>query len=318
MRSSYGGGHRLGDTVRGATKQLISASTAVEGTLSSGFVSFDSDGFTIGNNAEYNKLDETLVAWTWKAGGNKNTFNVDDVGYATAAAAGLTAGDTTIAGASVGTKQGFSIIKYTGPNDTSAHEVAHGLSQAPDFIITKNLDATYNWDIYHSALGDNEYLIFTTAGTDSGRFSGRPTSTVFKTAHDYSTNENQDYIAYCWHNVPGLQKFGSYTGNNSSDGPFVELGFRPAVIIIKDTGAGQEWVIIDTERGSYNPIDNILQINLNDQEYTNSSYNVDALSNGFKVRGTNGRFNSNNQTYVYMAWAEAPSVDLYGGGANAR
>ena len=152
------------------------------------------------------------------AGGNKNTFNVDDVGYASAAAAGLTAGDTTVTGASVGTKQGFSIIKYTGPNDTSNHEVPHGLSQAPDFIITKNLDDTYNWDIYHSSLADDAYLIFTNAATRAQGFNGRPTSTVFKTEHDYSTDENDDYIAYCWHDVPGLQKFGTYEANGSTDG----------------------------------------------------------------------------------------------------
>ena len=208
---SGSGNHHIFDVVRGVNKSLHSDTTASTETTTAGLTSFDSNGFSIGNsNNDINGNDITFVSWNWKAGGSKNTFNVDDVGYASAAAAGLTAGDTTPTGASVGTKQGFSIIKYTGPNDTNNHEVPHGLSQAPDFIITKNLDATYNWDIYHSSLADDAYLIFTNAATRAQGFNGRPTSTVFKTEHDYSTNENQDYIAYCWHNVTGLQKFGKY------------------------------------------------------------------------------------------------------------
>jgi hypothetical protein len=278
---------------------------------------FTRNGFTVidGSDAEdyVNKSGAGYVAWCWKAGGNKNTFNVDDVGYATAAAAGLTAGDTAPTGASVGTKQGFSIIKYTGPNDTNNHEVPHGLSQAPDFIIAKNLDDTYNWDIYHSSLADDAYLIFTQAATRAQGFSGRPTSTVFKTEHDYSTDENDDYIAYCWHDVPGLQKFGSYGGADA----FVELGFRPAVLIIKSESSSRNWIIIDSARDTFNPSDIALLANGSDVEDDNSVYAIDFLSNGFKIRGSNGQIDSDS-SYIYAAWAEAPSVDLFGGGANAR
>ena len=73
--------------------------------------------------------ESVMVAWTWKAGGNKNTFNVDDVGYASAAAAGLTGGDITPSGASVGTKQGFSIVKFTGPGSAGFQAVPHGLTK---------------------------------------------------------------------------------------------------------------------------------------------------------------------------------------------
>ena len=250
---------------------------------------------------------------------SKNTFNVDDVGYASAAAAGLTAGDTTIAGASVGTKQGFSIIKYTGPNDTNNHEVPHGLSQAPDFIITKNLDTTYNWDIYHSSLADDAYLIFTNASTRAQGFSGRPTSTVFKTEHDYSTNENQDYIAYLWHDVPGLQKFGSFTANANADGPYVELGFRPALVVSKKSSGTGTWFVIDSERDPNNPTKKFLEWNDSDAE-ASSQERYDFLSNGFKVRAPSGYTpnETSGDTYIYAAWAEAPTFNLFGGQSNAR
>ena len=327
--------NNLIDSVNGAPNLLMSDLTnTLDTTSTDGVTAITDTGFTLGDNGagtqslEINKSGNNYVAWTWKAGGGKVSgggFFKDDVEYVSAAAAGLTAGDTTIAGASVGTKQGFSIIKYTGPNDTSAHEVAHGLSQAPDFIITKNLDATYNWDIYHSALGDNEYLIFTTGDKDSGRFSGRPTSTVFKTAHDYSTNENQDYIAYCWHDVPGLQKFGSYESN--SGGVFVELGFRPALLVVKNADAqltNSQWNVVDTQRDTYNPSLNNLAWDRNNSEpaVNASTYGIDIVSNGFAIPSGNTGEAINNttatQTYVYMAWAESPFSNLYGAQSNAR
>ena len=231
---------------------------------------------------------------------------------------------TAPTGCSVGTKQGFSIIKYTGPNDTNNHTVPHGLLQEPDFIITKNLDTTYNWDIYHSSLADDNYLRFTNDETRNQGFSGRPTSIVFKTEHDYSTNENQDYIAYLWHDVPGLQKFGSYEGNEDTggDGPFVELGFRPAIIWIKNSEQGTsaaDWVIYDSERNKFNPSGEQLYPNRNIAEADSSSHYFDILSNGFKVRSTSTSDLTNaTDKYIYCAWAEAPTVDLFGGGANAR
>ena len=320
------------DTVRGAQKNLRTSTTGEETTDSNSLDGFRSTGFIVGSDSAFNGGD--MVAWGWKAGGNKNTFNVDDVGYATAAAAGLTAGDTTPTGASVGTKQGFSIIKYTGPNDTNNHEVPHRLSQAPDFIITKNLDTTFNWDIYHSSLADDAYLIFTDAATRAQGFSGRPTSTVFKTEHDYSTNENQDYIAYLWHDVPGLQKFGSYEGNSVADGPFVELGFKPAIIWLKnaDNGSERHWCIVDGTRTSFNKSASAEVLFADDaqvESYANDNYGqfgskpcVDILSNGFKVRegDTGGVYTQTNRpnTIIYCAWAEAPTVNLFGAQSNAR
>jgi len=318
--------HALFDSVRGANKRLQSSSTNAQTTHTDQMSAFIDNGFTVEDNNTVNVNGGTYVGWSWRAGGNKNTFNIDDVGYASAAAAGLTAGDTTPTGASVGTKQGFSIIKYTGPNDTNNHEVPHGLSQAPDFIITKNLDATYNWDIYHSSLADDAYLIFTTAATRAQGFNGRPTSTVFKTEHDYSTNENQKYIAYCWHDVPGLQKFGEYIGNGNADGAFIELGFRPRIIIAKaSTGGGSvpDWLIFDSERDSFNPADKNLSLNYTgiEQYYTGGLLrptDIDFLSNGFKIRNVRDANNANGSNFIYAAWAEAPSVNLFGGSSNAR
>ena len=126
-------------------------------------------------------------------------------------------------------------------------------------------------------------------------------------------------IAYLWHDVPGLQKFGSYTGNGNADGPFIELGFRPAFLITKRTdGGSNDWQIIDDKRSPYNVANTILKPNETSAETSHADYATDFLSNGFKHRTGHIARNGNGQTYIYMAWAEAPCINLYGAQSNAR
>jgi len=145
-----------------------------------------------------------------------------------------------------------------------------------------------------------------------------------------SGNSGSDYIAYCWHDVSGLQKFGSYENTSSTEGAFVELGFKPAVLIFKcaenissSSGLG-DWIIKDTTRSPINnPSDNntlVLNVsNAEDGYYTDSQAAVDILSNGFKIRHPNrSRGGDTGRLYIYAAWAEAPAVNLYGGQSNAR
>ena len=261
------------------------------------------------------------MAWAWKAGGNKNTFNVDGVGYATAAAAGLDGGSITPTGASVGTKQGFSIIQFT--NTTSNSTQSHGLTQKPDFIIWKKTSGTSHWGVYHSGIGATKYTYLNlnnSAATGSEFWNNtEPTNSLVTTrAEPHSFGSAGDTIMYLWHDVPGLQKFGSYIGNGNADGVYVELGFRPSILIIKNTtDASKKWYIYDTVRATFNPIDKVLAANTNESTITTGNL-LDILSNGFKLRSSNTFTNTSGSTYIYMAWAEAPTVDLFGGGANAR
>jgi hypothetical protein len=114
-RDSGDGWHQWRDSVRGGDKNLASNSTAAESDASTKNLIFNSNGFTLTGTTDSRDDnydgDDTYAAWCWKAGGNSNTFNIDDVGYDTASAAGLTAGTITPTGASVNTKSGFSIIK---------------------------------------------------------------------------------------------------------------------------------------------------------------------------------------------------------------
>jgi len=317
-RTTDSNDHSLQDTVRGAgNNRLRTNQTNGENTQDGQISSFNSDGWTMGNRT--NNSDKNYVAWCWKAGGNSNTFNIDDVGYATAEAAGLTGGTITPTGASVGTKQGFSIIGYAGGGSNGT--ISHGLGKNPSFMIFKDRDNdSTSWLIYHTSLGATKYLDFTDAlaNTSSNPFANtEPTSTVF-TAGNWLDNTT-NYIAYLWADVPGMQKFGSYIGNQNADGPYVELGFRPKILWIKSSsvgGGGYNWYIHDSERNKFNPT--TLDLKANNANGEASTTRFDFLSSGFKIRGANLDMNDSGETFIYCAWAEAPSFNLYGAQANAR
>ncbi len=196
------------------------------------------------------------------------------------------------------------------------------------------MDGTSNWTVFHRSVTTTTQKVFylnTTgaiadySGGDSTWWGTLPGASLFtigatSTAINNGTN---DMISYHWHDVPGLQKFGSYEGNQNASGPFVELGFRPALIWVKniDSGAGH-WVIVDKERDPINVLGRKLAANLSNAELLGGSFRAecDFLSNGFKMRGTSTDSSGMNKsdTYIYCAWAEAPTFNLYGAQSNAR
>ena len=465
--------HELYDSVRGVNKGLIPNAASQEYTYSNRLLSFVYNGFTVGDAESVNENStKDYVGWSWKAGGNENTFNVDDVGYASAADVNMSvgalnssayntsetwttasdanakafdgskaydsganrlygdstlhtaidaattftnvtsvivgvsenSGNITIDGtaysttyasalgltvtnppstvkkievfgrssglqisyvmingvvlvdngvtpstnipsiaplsASIGTKQGFSIVRHQG-NGSANQSIAHGLTQRPDFSIFKNIDSTYNWVVYHKDVTtDTNKVIYlnTTAAVADYSGSNRwwyylPDDRVFYVG-DTSTalnNSTDDMISYHWHDVPGLQKFGSFIANADTNGPFVELGFRPSIVWVKAASSAGDmtyasWLIVDGQRSPTNPVNKALFANKiaaegkrgnGSDSYTDAW--LDILSNGFKIRYTGTEVNGvAAQTYIYCAWAEAPTVNLYGGQSNGR
>jgi hypothetical protein len=317
------GGHVLYDTVRGATKHLASHSTNAEATDTDALTSFNNYGFSLGSGytvVSVNGSTRTYVGWAWKAGGNSNTFNINDVGYATASAAGLTAGSITPTGASVNTKSGFSIITFTAQSSGNA-TINHGLGRTPSLILTKSRTQTLGWYIYTNTIGSSGWLQFTTAAAVTGNsaaFGGTdPTSTVF--TYGSGLVNTGDIVAYLWAEIPGFSKFGSYTGNGSTDGPMVITGFRTRWLLIKRTDTTSNWFLLDAARNTYNPVNSYLMPNdASAEDPNNSTVNTDFTSNGFKLRATTGAMNASGGTYIYAAFAETPTQNLYGAQANAR
>ena len=284
-------GSSLVDAVRGASKVLISNSTAAEATLTSP-PTFNSNGFTSTTDISTNGY--TYVAWQWKANGSGSSN---------------TAGSITST-VSANTTAGFSIVTYTG-NATSGATVGHGLGVAPSMIILKIRSTTGNWPVYHVSTGNTKALYLDLANGQGGDFTGAwnnttPTSTVFTLGNSTETNASSGtFVAYCFAEVAGYSKIGSYTGNGSTDGPFVFTGMRPAFILIKNSSSTGYWVIFDVARNTYNAMTSQLWPNGNDAE-SNTYGVIDAVSNGFKLRNTAAGYNDSGSTYIYMALASNP------------
>ena len=304
-KTSATGIHYLCDSVRGATKRLIPSSTDAETTQAQYVKSFDSDGITLGTDSDINASGGTGVAWCWKAGGSAST-NED----------GST--DTSVMNNSTAK---FSIGTYTGTS--SAATMGHGLGAAPGIIIIKNRSSgSRKWAVYHKNLsGDNKYLSLNENSaelTDTATWNNTaPTSTVFSSQASGEVNQgSENFVFYAFADVQGFSKFGSYTGNANADGAFVYTGFRPAYVIQKVTDTTSNWNVYDNKRNTSNPHDKLLYGDTSSAEVTHTS--MDFLSNGFKLRSTDGALNGSGNNYIYAAFAEAPFVNSNGVPCNAR
>jgi hypothetical protein len=296
--------HKLLDIIRGATKELESNTTNVEATEAESLASFDSDGFTVGSNGAVNENTQTYASWNWLANG---------------AGVSNTAGDIAST-VSANTTAGFSIVSFDLTGQTGVKTVGHGLGTAPKVVITKRRSGgAGDWTSYFGAIG-NSYLVLnsTAAGATNADFMNNtaPTSSVF-TVGDPTWWAQSPFIAYCFAEVKGYSKFGSYAGNNNADGTFVYTGFSPSFVLVKRYGGGtQNWVIYDNKRNTYNLTDSTLRPNTSGAEATNNG--VDLLSNGFKFRSSDGDSNGYSDGYIYMAFAEHPFVTSTGIPTTAR
>ena len=455
--------HELYDSVRGANKGLLIGKNTQQFTYSNRLLSFVYNGFTVGDAEQVNENStKDYVGWSWKAGGNKGTFNVDDVGYANASDVNMSVGSLNTAayddsivwssnytgtaqptqafdgtgpkqngyahqsggltitfpgaglsgriivyggtggggadtytlsdgsslssavqydtspyyealdfgvkssitslvcspgytlygirvdgkllvdngvtppnapsiapsGCSVGTKQGFSIIKYTGSGSNGT--IPHGLSQEPDFFFGRDLEdtsASRDWIVYHKIMGNTGRLklVGNASISESSAFfnTSGPTNNLISVGTSNDINSTNDYMMYCWHDVPGLQKFGGYVGNGDDNGPFIETGFRPALVWTRAYSANSNnnshWLIYDSRINTYNESSQVLYINLENGVNTHASMGIDILSNGFKLKADSaGYSNYSGWSYIYCAWAEAPAFNLYGAQSNAR
>jgi len=305
---NYDNGHQLFDVVRGVTKRLQTDTNGAEATRSSSITSFDSDGFSMGADAQINDTSSyNYVAWNWKAG---TSFSND--------ASATSVGSIDSSG-SINTTVGFSIITYTGTG--SAATFAHGLSAVPKCILFKKTSGSQGWGVYHDSIGNTGALsLNTTDATDTtaNYFNNTsPTSSVVTVNTNNSVNNSGGtMIAYCFAEKKGYSKFGKYTGNGSTDGTFVHFGFKPAVVIIKKSSAsGNNWRIHDNKRDGYNGANKELYVNTNGTEGPDR---LDFLSNGMKITTTDASYNSSGGTYIYLAFAESPFVNSNGIPCNAR
>ena len=284
--------YRLQDTVRGAGYRLYSSTTSAEGYTNDSITSFNADGFSLGSSLAVNESGQNYVAWCWKAGG-----------------AAVTNNDGTISSqVSANVEGGFSVVSYTGVGSGSNRTVGHGLNQAPEIIIVKNRDGTQGWLVWTTLIdGSSDYLFLNSPGPKDNSGQALPTSTVFNIQNDGGGESNKNgnrYIGYCFHSVTGVSKFGTYTGNGSTNGSTVTTGFKPSFIMTKRVDLGSGWYIADNKRNPTDPRNLLLNINFAGTEIvgTGTSY-FNFNSDGFQVTATTDEINANGGTYLYMAFA---------------
>jgi len=295
--------HRVFDVIRGTGEYLETDTTDEEGSSGTSLTSFDSDGFSLGGSSLVNTNTYTYVSWNWKAGG---TAVSNEAG-------------TIISSVSANTDAGFSICTFS-IGATGSKTVGHGLNFAPEMVIVKGRTApASHWFTYHKSIGATKYLTLNGTGQASTLSSvwdnTEPTNEVFTMGSLFTTSTyGAEHLAYCFHSVEGYSKFGSYIGNGvtSGEGVFAYLGFRPAFIIIKNSSATSDWLMVDSVRSTFNEVDDILAPDATSTEadFGTTNRNIDFVSNGFKIRSTAAGgttvLNTSGNTYVYMAFAEAP------------
>ena len=173
---NIGYNHRLQDSVRGATKSLLSNLNIAEQTNTDAVKSFNSDGFVLGtdiSNGSFNSNGNTFVSWNW-LGANGTSANTDGSISSTVSA---------------NTTAGFSIVSYTGTGSQAT--VGHGLGATPKWIVVKRLQNAEDWAVYHASNGAGTYQSLNTTeakNTNSNRFNVAPTSSVFTVNTDESVN----------------------------------------------------------------------------------------------------------------------------------
>ena len=298
---SLANSHVLADSVRGTNANIYSnltnAETAPTSSGGGGIGQVTTDGFTLVQGTvgfdNSNGNGATYVAWNWLAGTSSSSN---------------TSGTITST-VSVNTTAGFSIVTWTG-NGTNG-TIGHGLGIAPSVIFAKIRSTTDNWLCYHSALGATKYInlnLTNAATTNAGPWNNTaPTPSVFSVSSTsvWLNNNGSTYVAYCWAAIAGYSAFTSYTGNGSTDGPFVYLGFRPKYVLIKVSSTTNSWEVFDTSRDTYNAGGLRLFAESSSAEVDSRPY-IDILSNGFKLRSTGTGINGSGSTYIVAAWAEHP------------
>jgi len=292
--------HALFDVQRPSGQRLVTNSAGAAQQLSPPYAELTTDGFIVGGVSYNDSNSGDYVAWCWKAGGapSSNTNG------------------TITSQVSANPAAGFSIVSYTGNGVEST--VGHGLGETPDFIIVKNRtsDSENSWAVWNkNQSSQSQFLALN--GTDSyltnsGVFGSTPhNSSVFNVGNLRSRN-SISYIAYCFAEVEGFSKFGSYAGNGSTEGNVILTGFEPAFLLIKRTNGTNDWILYDNKRDPSNPRDTKLSPNTSGAEYTAVGINIDFLENGFQLKGIDPAINYSvgNGEYIYMAFAADPNTQV--------
>ena len=319
-RDTDAASHGIFDSTRGVTKRLNTNLDSAEDTQSDRIKSFDTDGFTLGDNAQSNASGSGYLAFQWVANGGTTSSNTDGSITSTVQA---------------NTDAGFSIVTYTG-SGSDGSTVGHGLGAVPAMVIFKcRSDSNTDWRVYHQSISPTNALSINSTSAQYGAssvFTSAFSSTQLKLENEAGANgSSKTYVAYCFAEKKGYSKFGVYTSSNLGDvangrvrGKYVHTGFKPAFVMLKCISTSTNWMMFNHKRPTYgNEIDLKLGANNtaaeNGSDLGNTSHNnLDFYANGFRCTSRNTDTNTGTNVYVYMAFAENPFVTSTGIPTTAR
>jgi hypothetical protein len=276
--------HFLFDTARGARNHLNSNNTGAQEAAvgNTDLYQYNSDGFTLGANywGGVNTSGETFTSWTFRKAAKF-----------------------------------FDVVTYTGDADFEK-VISHNLGTTPGCIIVKAVNDVGNWNVYHRSNSTDLLRLNLTNASVAGTYWGTPTSTTFTVKGVANTNAGgTTYVAYLFaHDAGGfgdsgndsVVKCGSYTGNGSTSGPTIDLGWEPQWLMLKRTSGAAGWYMYDNMRGvATGGIDANLQANSSSAESASFDY-LDFNSTGFKLTTSSNDHNGSGDTYIYIAIRRGP------------
>ena len=285
--------HWLFDTARGAEKKLSTNNTGAQGTTLGALQQFNSNGYQLGYSggayAELNQSGKDYVSWTFRKA-----------------------------------PKFFDVVTYTGAAYVD-QTVSHNLGSVPGMIIIKCTSSARRWVVYHRSLGNTKHLHLNTTDAESTEnyFNNTdPTDTTFTVeGGDSDVNGyNETYVAYLFAHNDGdgdfgpdgdadIIKCGSYTGNGSTDGPEIDLGFEPQWVLIKNATNGtssDSWRIVDSMRGLTAGSGDDWLLSANESSAETDYQVVGPTATGFKVNTTSVSSNTSGSTYIYIAIRRGP------------
>ena len=284
---------RMIDSTRGGASRLYSNNGNTADTSQTAISAFGADGFTANGGYFNNDNTKECGAWCWRANGGTTSTNSDG------------SADTTV---QANTAAGFSIFTFA--NSSGSKTLGHGLGKAPSMYVIRGIGEGTSWGIYHKSLGATKYVRWNStngSASSTAYFNDtEPTSSVLSVG---STLTGSSLLCYAWAEIEGYSKFTTYTGNGNVNGPYIYLGFRPRMIMLKRYDRnGDYWYCIDSARNTFNGPGALLTSPDNDITESNhgTSNVIDFLSNGFKMRTTGSGLNGSGGTWLVAAWADVP------------
>jgi hypothetical protein len=285
--------HILFDTIRGATKNLTSVTSAAEWTNTGGLTAFEPDGFKLGSWNDVNSSSYEYVSWGWDMGNTTATNTSGSI------SSQVRANPT----------YGQSIVSYTGTGANAT--VGHGLTSAPEMMIIKRRSSSQSWFVYHDGIASDAQTDAIKLNSSDAAFDDdsawndtAPTNALFSLGSSGGVNQSSGtYIAYCFHSVSGYSKFGTYTGNASTTGPSVTTGFRPAFLMVKKSSDTGSWLIVDATRNPLGLTTLRLNADTTGAEDSSADNNVEFTNTGFQIKTSSGGWNASGQSFIYMAFA---------------